>query len=109
MTLNAYRYVILQACKCAHRLPEQTFSYLQCIFLYCSAIAVRGNTVSGLEILVSENGTRDCDNVESDLITETQWSLLRQKFKRVNLTKMAGRGFMNKIELLLAVYGGRVR
>lgn len=69
---------------------------------------MRGNTVSGLEILVSEKGTKDCENISSDLITESQWSLIRSKLKRVNLTKMAGRGFMNKIELLLAVYGGRV-
>ncbi|XP_067942006.1 mediator of RNA polymerase II transcription subunit 17-like isoform X2 [Watersipora subatra] len=71
------------------------------------AVAVRANTISGVEVLVSENGAPS--NIAPDLITDKQWALLRQSFKQVDLARMAGRNFTHKIELLLSVYSGKVR
>lgn len=90
--------------------------WLACVFyvfsgLYVlvtsSALAVRANTVSGLEVLVSEKAQGDF--LTDSLITDKKWALLRQSFRQVDMDKMTGRNFTHKMELLLSVYSGKVK
>jgi len=68
-------------------------------------LAVRGNTLTGVEVLISDS--IDPASLPRDLITDRKWALLRGEFRQIDIHRMTGRNFTHKIELILAVFSGK--
>uniref|UniRef100_A0A3Q2EFQ6 Mediator of RNA polymerase II transcription subunit 17 n=1 Tax=Cyprinodon variegatus TaxID=28743 RepID=A0A3Q2EFQ6_CYPVA len=66
------------------------------------AISVRNGPESGCKVLVQFPRSQIKDLPKSDVVQDTKWSQLRGPYKEVNWSKMEGRNFVYKMELLMA-------
>ncbi|GLD52820.1 mediator of RNA polymerase II transcription subunit 17 [Lates japonicus] len=66
------------------------------------AISVRNGPESGCKVLVQFPRSQTKDLPKSDVIQDTKWSHLRGPNKEVHWSKMEGRNFVYKMELLMA-------
>uniref|UniRef100_A0A673BAP0 Mediator of RNA polymerase II transcription subunit 17 n=1 Tax=Sphaeramia orbicularis TaxID=375764 RepID=A0A673BAP0_9TELE len=66
------------------------------------AISVRNGPESGCKVLVQFPRNQIKEVPKSDVIQEGKWSHLRGPYKEVHWSKMEGRNFVYKIELLMA-------
>uniref|UniRef100_A0A3Q3N0F5 Mediator of RNA polymerase II transcription subunit 17 n=1 Tax=Mastacembelus armatus TaxID=205130 RepID=A0A3Q3N0F5_9TELE len=66
------------------------------------AISVRNGPESGCKVLVQFPRSQTKDLPKSDVIQEAKWSHLRGPYKEVHWSKMEGRNFVYKMELLMA-------
>uniref|UniRef100_A0A3Q3JU95 Mediator of RNA polymerase II transcription subunit 17 n=1 Tax=Monopterus albus TaxID=43700 RepID=A0A3Q3JU95_MONAL len=66
------------------------------------AISVRNGPESGCKVLVQFPRSQTKDLPKSDAIQEAKWSHLRGPYKAVHWSRMEGRNFVYKMELLMA-------
>ncbi|MED6235699.1 Mediator of RNA polymerase II transcription subunit 17 [Ataeniobius toweri] len=66
------------------------------------AISVRNGPESGCKVLVQFPRSQIKDLPKSDVVQDTKWNQLRGPHKEVNWSKMEGRNFVYKMELLMA-------
>uniref|UniRef100_A0A7N5ZV15 Mediator of RNA polymerase II transcription subunit 17 n=1 Tax=Anabas testudineus TaxID=64144 RepID=A0A7N5ZV15_ANATE len=66
------------------------------------SISVRNGPESGCKVLVQFPRSQNKELPKSDVIQDTKWSHLRGPYKEVNWSRMEGRNFVYKMELLMA-------
>uniref|UniRef100_A0A3B5BG68 Mediator of RNA polymerase II transcription subunit 17 n=1 Tax=Stegastes partitus TaxID=144197 RepID=A0A3B5BG68_9TELE len=66
------------------------------------AISVRNGPESGCKVLVQFPRSQTKELPKSDIIQDAKWSHLRGPYKEVHWSKMEGRNFVYKMELLMA-------
>ncbi|XP_053544617.1 mediator of RNA polymerase II transcription subunit 17 isoform X3 [Ictalurus punctatus] len=66
------------------------------------AISVRNGPESGFKVLVQFPRCQAKDLLKSDVLQDGKWNYLRGPYKEVHWSKMEGRNFVYKMELLMA-------
>uniref|UniRef100_A0A8C5BT01 Mediator of RNA polymerase II transcription subunit 17 n=1 Tax=Gadus morhua TaxID=8049 RepID=A0A8C5BT01_GADMO len=66
------------------------------------AISVRNGPESGCKVLVQFPRSQNKDQPKSEVVQDTKWTHLRGAYKEVHWSKMEGRNFVYKMELLMA-------
>lgn len=76
------------------------FNHIHCVCL--CFLPVRNGPESGFKVLVQFPRCQAKDLPKSDTLQDGKWNYLRGPYKEVHWSKMEGRNFVYKMELLMA-------
>ena len=82
-----------------------SIEFLNCWYncLIFRTLAIRSDPLGGIKVLVKGCKNPHSAEQKSNVVTDPKWDSIMTDFREVDLARIPGKNFVNKMEMLMAV------